>query len=82
MHAAVETQLAGSDPAEATQPLHRLTGAGLSRHDAVHAIASVFADFIFPILKAPHAPPEFDAAGYCRALADLTVSAWLGIGKR
>jgi hypothetical protein len=82
MHAAVETQLAASDPVEATQALHRLVGAGLSRHDAVHAIATAFADFIFPILKSPHAPPPIDPSAYCRALSDLTVSSWLGVGKR
>lgn len=82
MHAAAETQLAMSEPAEAVQALERLMGAGLSRHDAVHAIASVFAELIFPILKSPHAAPPIDPAAYRRALSDLTVASWLGVGKR
>lgn len=82
MHAAIETQLASSEPVEATQALQRLVDAGLSRHDAVHAIGTVLADFIFAMLKSPDEAQGFDQSAYASALSDLTVSSWLGIGKR
>jgi hypothetical protein len=81
MHAVVETQVAASQPVEAAQALNRLIGAGLSRHDAIHALASVLAEFMAPILKNPHTAPPFDLAAYGGALSGLTASSWLGVGK-
>jgi hypothetical protein len=44
LHAAVETQLAMGEPASVSNALARLRSQGLSRHDAVHAIASVLTE--------------------------------------
>lgn len=82
MHTVVENQVAMREPVEAAAALQRLTGAGLSRHDAVHALGYALADHIFPILKARDAPPPFDLDAYCTALRELTVAAWLGHGRR
>lgn len=81
MHAAVETQVAASQPTEAAQALDRLIGAGLSRHEAIHALASVLAECMVPIFENPHTAPPFDPAAYGKALSDLTASSWLGVGK-
>jgi hypothetical protein len=76
MHAAVENQLAAADPPEAQQALSRLMADGLTRHDALHAIGSVFVEFLFPVLKGGSEGPTFDAIGYARSLTGLTVERW------
>ncbi len=82
MHTVVENQVAMREPVEAQEALQRLTGAGLSRHDAVHAVGYVVAEHIFPMLKARDAAAPFDLDAYCTALRRLTVAEWLGHGKR
>lgn len=41
MHVVVENQLASGEPSQARAALGRLCAAGLGRHEAIHAIASV-----------------------------------------
>lgn len=51
MHVVVENQLAAGAPSCAVETLERLVAAGLTRHEAVHAIASVVAEALFDVLK-------------------------------
>ena len=52
IHTVVENQLAMAHPAEAGEALSRLMRQGLDRHEAIHAIGTVLAEHLFPILKA------------------------------
>ncbi len=76
-HAIVENQLA-----ENLESLHRamvrLARQGLSRHDSVHAIASVLSRHFYEVLnaKAPD-PPEVVQARYAAAVERLDASDWL-----
>lgn len=57
-HAIVERQLAMDDPPETKTTLERLTGEGLSRHDAIHAIASVVAGTMHDLMSGAPASNE------------------------
>jgi hypothetical protein len=49
---------------------------GLSRHDAVHAIGSVLAGYMFDLIK--HGAKDQDVnADYYRQLEELTAAGWL-----
>ena len=72
IHLVVEDQLAAGTPPEVRRALDRLVRAGLSRHDAVHAIASVVASAAQGALSGA----RFDPAAYARALDALTAEAW------
>ncbi len=50
VHAVVETQLAMDVP-NVRDALGRLRKSGLNRHDAVHAIGSVFAEHMFELMS-------------------------------
>src|SRR2546427_10779096 len=50
-HVVVENQIALGEDIPAQKTLARLMREGLSRHDAVHAIASVVASHIFNLIK-------------------------------
>lgn len=79
-HTIVETQLAMSMPA-VTDALARLAADGLSRHDAVHAIASVLAAQMVELMQ-PDAPPGVDVnAKYEASLRELTAAAWLASSR-
>ena len=70
-HAAVETQLAeGIAPVKAA--FLRLRDNGLSRHDAVRAIAAVLAEHSARRLDAPEIPSR----DYLSALESLTAGTW------
>lgn len=75
MHVVVENQLAAGDPPEVALALARLVAAGVSRHAAVHAIASVVAAEMFTILKDQ---TTFDRAATAAALARLEAHDWVG----
>jgi hypothetical protein len=68
----VEDQLASGAPPEARRAMDRLVRAGLSRHEAVHAIASVVA----ATAQGALAGTRFDPGAYARALDALTAEAW------
>ena len=68
MHAAVESPIAGGEPPEVAQTVAALDGRGLSRHEAVHRVASVLASEIWHVM---HAKRPFDPAPYAANLADL-----------
>lgn len=72
-HAVVENQLALE--AVVRDTLQRLMAEGLTRHDAVHAIGSVVAGYIFNIVKSEDVAPT-DHAAYYEALRQLTAARW------
>jgi hypothetical protein len=75
-HHVVENQIALGDEIPAQKTLARLMREGLSRHDAVHAIASVVASHMFNLIK--HGPTSEDSnADYYRQLEELTAEGWL-----
>jgi len=75
-HVVVENQVALGDEIPAQRTLTRLMREGLSRHDAVHAIASVVASHMFNLIK--HGPTSKDSnADYYQQLEELTAEGWL-----
>jgi hypothetical protein len=76
IHAVVENQLALGQPIEAQAALARLLRGGVTRHDAIHAIGSVLAEHLFPVLQEVDDPPEFNQRSYVRGLANLTARQW------
>ena len=75
-HAIVENQIAeGLEPV--LRAMERLTGQGLSRHDAVHAIGSVVADQLYEVMKAEDEDHASTAqARYNAAVERLTAKQW------
>ncbi len=73
MHVIVENQLAANDPPEVSATLKRLVADGLTRHEAVHAIASVVAEALFGVMKKRQ---KADPVAIGRALARLRPEPW------
>ena len=75
IHAAVENQIALGDELPVKRKLHRLMDEGLDRHDAVHAIGMVLAEYLFDMYNSdkPDADPNPD---YFAALERLTAEYW------
>ena len=75
-HAIVENQIAeGLEPV--LRAMERLTGQGLSRHDAVHAIGSVVADQLYEVMKTEDEDHASTAqARYNAAVERLTAKQW------
>ena len=76
IHAVIENQIAMAHP-PVVQAMDRLAKGGLSRHECVHAIGSVFARELFGALR----QESGDAAqsltkGYDLAVEELTVTSW------
>lgn len=71
MHDAVETQLALDDPPESAATVARLQSEGLSRHDAVHAIAGVLIQQMNDMLATSSL---FDLEQYVAGLRALNTS--------
>lgn len=65
VHVTVETQLATDAPPEVRRTLSRLMRAGLSRHEALHAVGEVAADALARVVREKQ---PFDAATYAREL--------------
>ena len=80
IHAAVENQVAsGYGPSK--KAMARLVSEGLSRHEAVHAIGSVVAQFIYELNKGQ--TPEQQASFQARmgeAINQLHAQEWLSSG--
>lgn len=74
VHAIVETQLAMAH-APAVRALERLTGDGLTRHDAVHAIGNVVAQHVYGVMQGREGERP-DREAYDRQLDALTVAQW------
>jgi len=73
VHTAIETQLAEGHPA-AVRTLARMLAEGLDRHDAVHAVGSVFAKHLLAVMK--HQRP-FDDRAYAVDLDALSAERWI-----
>lgn len=75
LHAVVENQVAlgRTEPTESV--LHRLVEEKLDRHDAVHAIASVLANYLYGALYNNDTAVSND--DYYAALVKLTAEKWL-----
>jgi len=72
-HAAVESQIAsGEYPVRAA--LRRLMKEGLDRHEAIHAIASVLAEYMFAVIA--QADFDFATEDYVREIERLTAASW------
>ena len=69
--------------AEGHEPVVRamklLTSTGLSRHDAIHAIGSVFAEHLFEVMNGGSADVR-TAADYDATVERLTTESWLNSG--
>lgn len=78
VHVMVENQLAEGLP-QAKRALERLLGAGLDRHDSIHAIASVLMEHIWDLANKPQAAGD-PQAPYLAALDKLTAESWLRSG--
>jgi hypothetical protein len=75
MHAVVENQLAENDD-PVVRALSRLMKEGLSRHDAIHALASVVARHLYEAMTEDDTP-ETLRARYYAAVERLTAAEWL-----
>ncbi|OHC62066.1 MAG: hypothetical protein A2045_04140 [Rhodocyclales bacterium GWA2_65_20] len=75
-HAIVENQIAGNLES-VVRAMARLTAEGLSRHEAIHAIASILAEHIHALFNAT-ADEEDSAAIYDAAIERLTARSWRG----
>jgi hypothetical protein len=73
LHVVVETQLASGSPPEAQQALSRLTRDGMSRHDAIHAIAFVLSEHMRRVVQEHE---SFDLGAYGAELGGLTEATW------
>jgi hypothetical protein len=88
MHAAVENQIAAGDPLPVSATLLRLIAEGLDRHEAIHAIASVFAYHLNTLMR--EIPSRTQPSGqqsdrdfvgpYLAELEQLTAEGWLRSG--
>jgi len=77
IHTIVENQLALEDQTIVRATLQRLMKAGLTRHDAIHAVGSVLSELIYDLLHMESLPAEGHAPYYA-ALQQLTVEKWRG----
>jgi hypothetical protein len=75
MHVIVENQLAANVPAESRATLERFMAAGVTRHEAIHAIGSVVADALWSVLRRKE---TVDRDAMIAALARLDPSDWRG----
>lgn len=75
LHVTVETQLAAGAPPEVRQTLARLVRAGLTRHEALHALGSAAAEALARVVEEKK---PFDAQAYAASLAALDPAAFRG----
>jgi hypothetical protein len=61
LHTIVETQVAEGDPPEVRRAIQTLVRRGVSRHEAIHGVARLFADELYSVLFEQRA---FDRAAY------------------
>ncbi|HEX3885479.1 MAG TPA: hypothetical protein VHW66_22690 [Stellaceae bacterium] len=73
-HVIVEDNLASGEEPVVEAVLERLIGEGLDRHDAVHAVATVFAA---PVNAAIRDSVDFSSEKCGKALEELTAASWL-----
>ncbi len=76
VHVVVENQIALGDEIPVQGTLERLIGEGLHRHDAIHAVGNVLANFIHELLGDDDAAPSANERYYAE-LKKLTAAEWL-----
>jgi len=76
IHTTVENQIALGDEIPVERKLEQLLGEGLDRHDAIHAIGSVLAEFIYNMLHDKKISNEDPNEAYYTELASLTAESW------
>ncbi|MDA0835951.1 MAG: DUF1841 family protein [Planctomycetota bacterium] len=76
IHVAVENQIAMGDERPVEKTLHRLMSEGLDRHDAIHCIASVLAEYMFDLLLGTGEDAEIGEE-YFAQLEVLDAQEWL-----
>jgi hypothetical protein len=76
IHVIVENQLALGD-AVVVATLGRLVADGLSRHDAIHAIGSVLAEYLYELLRDQPGPENPIYTVYLERLQKFSAKAWL-----
>ncbi|HYM80947.1 MAG TPA: hypothetical protein VEY91_05995 [Candidatus Limnocylindria bacterium] len=77
IHVVVENQLAlGEDVVVTT--LARLQADGLSRHDGIHAIGSVFAEHLYELLDERASVKDEGYAAYLKRVKQLEAADWRG----
>lgn len=76
VHTVVENQVALGDEYPVKQTLARLMDEGLSRHDAIHAVGSVLAKYMWQMGRGEISSEEF-TSGYFEELKTFTVQEWL-----
>jgi hypothetical protein len=76
MHVAIETQVAMGDELPVAGQLARLISEGLTRHEAVHAVASVLAGHMFKIMKHTLQSSRDPNEAYYSALLRLSARKW------
>jgi hypothetical protein len=77
IHTVVENQLALENQTIVRETLQRLTGEGLTRHDAVHAIGSVLAEYIHDLMNKKEVQSDGHLP-YYEGLHQLTADKWRG----
>ena len=70
LHVLIEKQLLTKSPPEIVDALSRLTDKGMDRHEAVHAIASVYAELYFTTFRRGQ---QFEELTYVELLKQLVV---------
>ena len=76
IHVAIETQIALDTP-EVTAALDRLMKQGLTRHDAIHAIGSVFLESIHDLLESDLSSEGDENQRYNEKLSSFSADDWL-----
>ena len=76
VHTVVENQVALGDEYPVKQTLARLMDEGLSRHDAIHAVGSVLATYMWQMGRGEISSEEF-TSGYFEELKTFTAQKWL-----
>ena len=80
VHIIVENQVAMGTATRTAATLERLQGEGLDRHDAIHAIGSVLADFLFNFLRRTALDGD-PAADLDDKVDALSAAAWLAMAE-
>ena len=75
-HVVVENQIALGDEMPVQSTVRRLMAEGLDRHEAIHAIASVLAEFMHDLVNNAGSSTVSNQA-YFTALQRLTAESWL-----
>jgi hypothetical protein len=77
LHTLIENQAALGSETPVAAAIERLMGEGLDRHDAIHALGSVFMEVYFPVMRGDTSvPPDELTARYFEAIRTQTAERW------